>query len=333
MTPLFWNSASIQTLKELFLRTHQLKQSTTELARITHWAGHLSALGLPTDSRLSLNGLPTHIFGGYFYNFSTEVPQASAIDLALKEGKAEGAAQWLVPTIRSGQGGEALRERGFVPVPCFVESALQLKGSVEETLREAISSKRVRELNRMGRKVANRFTMSFYRGDELKSKPEIVTTAAALHALNTEKYTSATNFYPREALQFLVDSPLGPELVIGIRTDRENGQAVQVVLCFQRGEELYYLAQGIDHERVLKEFDLYTASYLDLYAFAEQCNVTKIFFGRGKHPQKARLGANRFFLLEHWVKPADSRGHEELDRIKVLTLAQLGPELPEFLSH
>jgi hypothetical protein len=199
---------------------------------------------------------------------------------------------------------------------------LEISGSVDDTLRASLGSRRFLDLQRITRKAETFAKVAFYTKDELAQNPEMIAIAGQLHAENAKKYGHPFNMYDAAALQRILDSPLGEHLVIGLVADTATAKIVQVILALvdkARGH-VFYLAQGAVHEEIPSNINLYTASYLWIYRYAESIGAKTIFLSRGMHEAKRRMGANKWILLNNWLYS------ENPETLAVISLARAQAE-------
>lgn len=306
--------------RELFLDAHSIEKPVIELDRIVHWKAHMRMIGR-VESKLSKR--KALFFGGYLYNFSTPPIGAEEITQAIEYGRENGAEIVVVPTVRDVDDCGGLEDAHFKRVPCFIESVVEIDGAVFDDVRARIGGKRYREMLRRDRAVSDEYEMSLYKGSELRENDELVQLVADLHNENIKKYSYPTNFYSKSVIKRLSESSLADGVIVGIRSRRSDSYPVQVFIwLFSRERsELYSLVQGIRHEDVPRKHNLYVAAKCDLYRFAESKNVKKIYCGRGNQLEKYRLGANKFYLLNHWIYSEDKDLLAEAETISERTRA------------
>lgn len=298
---LFATAENIALFRELLIGKLGWNEPCGPITQIPQWAGFTRSIGM--SEALAPHFGMTYLDGGYFYNFHNDAPNEQALIHTLENGKAAGAHSWLVPTVADNCDAAALRKAGFAPLPAYVESALVIEKTLESTLRNTLGSRRLLDFQRITRKAETIFEVEFHLAPSLISNPHLIDLAGDLHSENAKKYGHPFNMYDAVALRRILDSKLGKSLTIGFVRNKANQEPVQVILAlwdFER-KQLHYLAQGLRHDHVPGSINLYTASYLWLYRFAETLGAQKIFLSRGMHEAKRRLGANTWALLNNWV--------------------------------
>ncbi len=287
--------------QEIFRRLLELKVATGHLSQIPQWKGFLSSLGL--DSLEVSCFEKAHILGGYFYNFHNPPPDVSSTD-RFKTGT------WVIPTVPDSESCNQLRELGFESAPAYIESSLEIRDSLEQTLRKNLGSREYLNLMRIVRKAEQFYSVHFYNAEALNQDTELLEKASELHSHNATKYNHPYNMYDVPALKALLTSSLRDYFRVGFVRDKISGEAVQVIFLLideQRGH-VFYLAQGIAHAIVQPSINVYTASYCWVYRFADSNQCRVVFLSRGMHTAKKRLGANQFVLLNHWLRSDSTDG-------------------------
>jgi hypothetical protein len=314
-TSLMETREALDLFRTILLEKLGIRVPIVLLKMIPQWQGFLKSLGVETGA---LSQLPTQLLGGYFINFSTPVPAPDDVRQTIAES---GAKQFVVPTVRAEYTG--LLDLGFVALPAYIESAIFLQGSLEATLRNGISARRYLDLRRITRNAEKDYEIQFYEQAELLANPDLIDVAARLHEHNVEKYGHSINIYDAASLNLILHSPLGRHLVVGITRERNTQTPVQVLIALLDSErqDLFFLVQGIDRKTVSTDVNLYSASYLQLYRFAETRSVQRIFLARGKHLEKKRLGANQFFVLNNWIRTESDACLAELAKLRRLAVA------------
>lgn len=309
--PLVETPEARRIFQNLFLELYSISEPIIRLDRIMHW---VRRFGIETPN---LDTTPTLVLGGCFYNTSTPVPTSSEIAEYLEVGRTKDVHQFLIPTIRNNAATDALKAHGFQPIPWFIEAIYEIQNGVDDDLRSQLGGKRFREILRLVRMAERDYELEFYTLEQIRTDPSILKTTAHLHACNVSKYGHAMNFYSYSILKHIAESPLGENLLICIRKDKETQQPVQtsISLIDQRRSQMYQLVQGTDREKVIKGHNLYLADTYDLYKFAENHGILEINLGRGGQQEKIRLGANRFILLNNWVANLKSDINEEVSAL------------------
>jgi hypothetical protein len=295
----------LKEFRALFLETYDLREPVVPLERVVHWQAQMETLARAAGTTATTLGrVPTLVFGGYFYHFSSPPPDRGMIEAALAEGRRLGARQWLVPTVPEEAETSALHEAGFCPLPAFVESTFEWEGELDDSLRAVVGSDQLRRIRRHVRRAAERYPLRFYSADEIGAQPDLIPTFAHLHGLNLKQHGLSGNFFSASVLRALLASTLRPHFAAGLRVGARDGLPVQVLLLLTDRSEaaLYGLVQGIDHERVAHDVNLFVASCYALYRHAAGLGLRRVRMGRGGVEEKRRLGANRHRLLCHWIR-------------------------------
>jgi CelD/BcsL family acetyltransferase involved in cellulose biosynthesis len=299
--PLVESPAALVAFRSLFCQLYGIDAPELPLDHILHWVDVARSLGLAEND---VGRARARVFGGYFYNVSTLVPADAVIHDELQAGLAAGVEQYLVPTVRPALDTTTLETAGFVAVPWFVECVFEIEDGVDADLRRRVGRSRHQGILRIGRRARDRYPVTRYEAAELRRTPAVLETAARLHACNVDKYAHALNFYRGDLLRTMLSGPLGDHLVVSLRHDEHDGRPVQVSISLADRDagQFHWLVQGIDHEHVEPGHNLFVAEAHDLLLWAETRGATVVDFSRGGVQQKARLGANRFFVLDNWVK-------------------------------
>lgn len=323
IAPLVETPEAIRVFQNLFLELYSIQEPILPLERIMHW---VRRFGIETPN---LDTTPTLVLGGFFYNTSTSVPTASEIEEYLEIARKKNVYQFLIPTIRNNTATKRLESHGFQKIPWFIEAIYEIQNGVDEDLRSQLGGKRLREILRLVRMAERDYEVEFYTLEQIRTDPSILKTTAHLHDCNVSKYGHAINFYSYSILKHISESPLGENLLICIRRDRETQQPVQTSISFidKSRSQMYQLVQGIDQEKVKRGNNLYLVDTYHLYKFAENLGIREINLGRGGQQEKLRLGANRFILLNNWVANFKSDINEEISALVRRAREVLG--LPE----
>lgn len=300
--------------RRLFLEAHGIEEPVLELNRIVHWKAQMDMIG---GGQSILGKKKALFFGGYIYNFSTPPIGAKEIAQAIDNGEKYGADLLVVPTVRDVDECNELEKAHFVRVPCFVESVMEIDGGIYDDIRKRIGGKRYRVMMRKHRVISDEYEIVLYREKDLRGNDELIRLAAELHNENIKKYSYPTNFYNEDVINLLLDTSLSDNLIVGVRYRQSDLYPVQVMIWLYSSEcsEVYSLVQGIRHKEVPIKHNLFVAGICDLFRFVESNNVDKIYFGRGNHLDKYYLGANKFYLLNHWLYSEDKDLLAEADAI------------------
>jgi len=310
--------------RELFMTGYNLDKPVALLESIVHWQAQMQYIQR-TDT--SLGRYQTFLFGGYFYNFTTPALSPLEIQTAISEATQYNAAQVLVPTIRDTDDCSGLVDAGFQKIPCFIDVAFDLENGVDADLENRVGNKRMREIRRIHRKANKEYELKIYEGkDQLTD--EVLQLASELHNYNALKYKHPVNFYNLTVLKELRNTALARNTLIAFWCNRITGKPAQVNVCFVSAEhgEIYYLVQGINQAEVSEGQNLYVASIYAMYLLASERKIGRVYLGRGSHEAKAKLGANRFYLLNHWIKSDDTLMKNEIDTIARLSMTALSLE-------
>ncbi len=305
------NPAALQVFRKMFLCAYGLSEPVLPLGRIIYWESQMERL------RQRFGRAPTGpgqwkvlLAGGYFFNFSSPVPPASALHPALSAAAHAGVERVLVPAVIDAPDAAAIAV-GFHGVPCFTEAWVEFgERSVDEHLRAQLGGRRYRDLLRVTRKAHDAYDWQLYDGAALRSAPEVCARIADLHALNLQQHGLCLNFFTVPVLDTMLSSMLAPSVRAIVRHDRRTGQPVQMILTWvdAMGGDVYVLAHGIDHDRVPRDQNLYRAMFVELMRRGQDEGAGRVFLGRGSPAEKRRIGANRFRLLYHWMHGPDPDG-------------------------
>ncbi len=282
---------------QLFRKLYGVSGSILPLGQLLHWRNRL---GIATPE---LDAIPTFVFGGYFYGFSSPVPEQAELSEVSRLVLGKTAGQILVPCVREGVNVDALVAEGFQKLPWFVESVFEIDKGVEADLASRVSRNQRRDILRLTRRSEEQFELQLFEGEALRQNPWVFAKAAELHAHNLTKYSHALNFYSQEILTLLLHSGLAEHLLIALRKDK-NGEFVQASVNFidRPRKQLFLMVQGINRDLVPPGQNLYLAETYQLYQFAQKQGIQEVYLGRGGQEAKQRMGANRFHLLNLWIK-------------------------------
>jgi hypothetical protein len=286
--------------KELFEALYGLTEPLLPLANVLYWIDVVRRLGV---AGTSVDQATTCVFGGYFYNTSTRVPTVAEVEEHLAFGRAHGATQFLVPTVRNAADTEPLRSHQFRPLPWFVECIFELRQGLKADLNARLGRHRARSIERVAEKAEVQYPARSYQRADIEADSNILDIAAALHECNVHKYGHTRNFYSAPILRRLFASTLGQYLLIRIRRNVDTGEAVQasISLIDRNRGQLYWLVHGIARKGGGPAVNLFVAEAFELLAYAERDGIQEINLSRGGQQQKLCLGANRFNLLNNWV--------------------------------
>ena len=309
--PIMDRPSTLAFFRKLFDDTYEVGRPLLPPRRILHWIDMARAFGV---DNLALHDRPTWVFGGYFFNTSSPVLSPETLELELERGRAFGAEQFLVPTVRDESDCASMRSLNFRPYPWFVEAIYEVRDGVDRDLQDHVGRRRHKNITTLWDRANMDYIVIKCLGSELRLRPGLLDQAAELHGRNIEKYGHEINFFDAEKLRTLLDSPLGDYLLICLRSDKKSGVAVQasISLVDSDSSEMYQLVQGIDHSLVRPGHNLYIADTYELYRYAEDCGIKTINLGRGDAAGKRRLGANRFNLLNNWLLASEANDSSEL---------------------
>jgi hypothetical protein len=319
----FHGEASQTFCRRLFLRCMGLTEPVLEPDRLPHWKAHMDFLrehGVPGGSPLGQS--LTRFFGGFFYSPTTPALARSVVDAEQQAAAQDGIAQCLVPAVGATEDTAALVEAGFRPLPFTVASVFEIEAGVEPDLRRRLGPHRFREVLRAVRRASDQYDGFYADAAELEANGPLLATAIQLHARNIEQYQLPSNLFHAGVWADLLTGPWRPHLRVAFHVDRHSGAPVQamILLLSEATGDLYLLAQGIDHSRVPRSQNLYTAAVYKHLCYAEARGVRRIHLGRGMYDVKSRLGANRFTLLNHWILSSLPGWRSEVERLGQLTL-------------
>lgn len=307
---------SRRAFKRLFLEAYGKQDPILQLREIVHWAAVKTSFDV---EELEIDHLPTFVFGGYFYNTSTPSPDHRELSEALVEGRALGAAQYLIPTLRSELEQSLLREFDFFPVPWFVESIFELeRGDLDETLSDRIGAKALRALLRVVCRAREQYEFSWHDAATLQLNPSLLRESSSLLQMSGSKYCHSIDLYSERTLSELVRSPLGTNLLIGLRRDKHSRKAVQTVICLldRARSHFHALMCGRDYSVSSTGQNLYDSMYYEMYQLCESLGVQSVYLGRGNPALKRRLGCNRTRILWNWLKSEHPNARDELEHLR-----------------
>jgi hypothetical protein len=314
-SPLVERPGSLEIFRDLFCSLYGLDEPVLPLRNVAHWYDRVRSLG-SVDHEIHTK--PTAVMGGWFYNISTPAPSRATLESWLAEAQSKGVSQGLVPTVRRQYSAEALAEAGFVGVPWFIEAECTIQEGLDKDLRARLGRDRHDGIRRIARRAEKLYPATYHRGTDLGKHPELVESVAGLHACNVRKYGHAANFYDAALLRRLIASPLGEHVLVCIRRQRGSERAVQASISLLDRDcgQLYWLAVGIDHDQVDPSANLFVADGYGLARLAEREGATTVNLGRGNPTQKRRLGADRFYVLQNWIRADSPSATAELLRLK-----------------
>ncbi len=297
---------ALAVCRALFTCAYGVARPVVAPRRVVHWQAQQQALEQMAGAALALPwcAAPTLVAGGYFYNVSTPPPGAAEVAAMLEEAQAAGVEQVLVPTVPRGADTAALEQAGFRRVPGLIEAWVEPgPGDVETALREILGGHGYREWCRLQRRADAVSRVDVLEAGALLREPGLVSEVERLHALNLARHGLTVNIFSAPVIRALAASALGPALRVLLRRDLE-GRAVQMmaVLAPPGGEAWYCLVQGIDHAAVPLSQNFYRATVLDCLRAARAAGARRVYLGRGGAAAKRRLGANRFRLLDYWLR-------------------------------
>lgn len=323
----FHEEANQTTCRRLFLRCMGLTEPVLELDRLPHWKAHMDFLhehGISGGT--PLGQASTRLFGGFFYSPTTPAPTRSVIEAEQQAAARDGSAQCLVPAVGASEDTAALVEAGFQPLPFTVASVFEIEAGIETDLRRRLGPHRFREVLRAVRRAAEQYDLLYAGAAELEENGYLLATAIQLHAQNVKQYELPSNLFHKGVWADLLAGPWRHYLRVAFHVDRRSRVPVQAMFLLLSAAtgDLYLLAQGIDHGQVPRSQNLYTAAVYRHLCYAEGQGIRRIHLGRGMHDVKSRLGANRFTLLNHWMRSSLPGWHPEVERLGQLTLSAMG---------
>ena len=240
---------------------------------------------------------------GAFYNTWTPAPSRPALEQSLREAQEQRCAAVLVPTVRSEA--TAFADERLVRIPAYVESAIEFGNDLAESLRSSIGSRRYLDFRRLARRTESSCDVRFVRATD--AAPEFLDDVARLHGLNARKYGHPIDFYDRDVLDWLRQGPLSTSLHLALVTRRSDNRPVQAMIVIDDAatKSVAFLVQGHEESDELRPLHLYSYAYWSMYEWAAARGRERVFLARGKHEDKARLGANRFWISENWIFSED----------------------------
>ncbi|MEO7261932.1 MAG: GNAT family N-acetyltransferase [Jatrophihabitantaceae bacterium] len=322
IAPFVQQPVALRAFRDLFTSLYGLREPVLPLRDVLQWYDGVRRFGAADHE---LHTIPTAVVGGWFYNTSTPAPTHPAVAEWVAEAHRAGVGQVLIPAVRQAATDSVLDGSGFVGMPWSIEAECAFESGLDAHLRRQLGRDRHDGIRRIVRRVEQRFHARHYFASELRQHPTLIDTVARLHGCNVRKYEHAANFYSAPLLRQLLDSAIGDHLLVCVRYDAENGSPVQtsISLLDRSSRQLYWLAVGIDHDQVSPDVNLFVADYHGVAALALEHGIRTINLGRGNPTQKRRLGANRFHVLQNWVRASSPNATKELARLRVLSTAAL----------
>lgn len=310
-------------LQKLLLEKLKAPTPAISTAQVPQWAGMVKQLG----SSDNLGELRVWLSEGAFYNTWTPAPSRVTLERALGEAHANGCVAALVPTVRQSE--STLTDDRLVRIPAYVESGIEFGNDLAGSLRESIGGRRYGDFRRLALRTEKECDVRFVRASE--AAPGFLDEVARLHGLNAKKYGHAIDFYDRFALEHLTRGPLRTSLHVALVTRRSDDRPVQtmIVLDDPESRSVAFLVQGHEEGDELKRLQLYSYAYWSVYQWAAQNGRERVFLARGKHDDKARLGANRSWISENWIFSEDPSVLERARRLaeaggRIITLPSPG---------
>jgi hypothetical protein len=322
VAPFVQQPVALRAFRDLFTSLYGLREPVLPLCKVLQWYDGVRRFGAADHE---LHTVPTAVVGGWFYNTSTPAPTQPAVAEWLTEARRAGVEQVVIPAVRRAATDSVLERSGFVGVPWSIEAECTLESGLDAHLRRQLGRDRHEGIRRIARRAEQRFHARYYFASELRQHPALIDTVARLHGCNVRKYEHAANFFSAPLLRQLLDSPIGDHLLVGVRYDAGTGSPVQtsISLLDRSSRQLYWLAVGIDHDQVSPQVNLFVADYYGVAALAHEHGIRTINLGRGNPVQKRRLGANRFYVVQNWVRATSPDATRELARLRVLSSAAL----------
>lgn len=186
-------------------------------------------------------------------------------------------------------------------------------------------------MRRLHARAEKGYTLKRYRAFELLSEPKVLIAASDLHNKNILKYGLPVNFYNEKILTLLAQSHLQEHFRVWMHFKNSGGAPAQVMILLEdpADKAIYYLIQGIDETQVDKGDNLYVAAVFEVGLYAQEKGYKTVWLGRGNAEKKQKLGANKFYLLNHWILPPHSSqtAKEELEKIAKASEKLLAPTL------
>jgi len=286
---------SLEIFKEMLLSTLNIKEPIVQLKDIPQWVGFLKSVGVKNTP---LDDCSTFLSNGYFYNFSSRTP-INKLDINHE------AEIHFIPTLRDECNASILETQGFIKIPSYIESCLEIVDSLDFQLKHSLGNKRYKDIKRLTNKGRKCYPIIFYDWQDIQGNNCLLNAFAKLHEYNSFKYNHNYNLYNYDALKKLFESHLKKNIFIGLRYDKENSRYVQgfIFLVGQKYSDIYLLAQGSNIDMIQNGNNLYVAMLYELFNFAYSRKIFSIYLGRGSELNKRKIGANKFFLLNNWIKP------------------------------
>lgn len=312
-------------LRDLLLQKLNAPTPAIAMTQIPQWGGMCKQL----CAKDNLGDLRVWIAEGAFYNTWTPAPSVARLEETLAVAKRNDCAAVLVPTVR--QSSSSLEDERLVRIPAYVESAIEFGDDIATSLRETISNRRYADFRRLALRTEKECDVRFVKASVAGAG--YLDEVARLHGINAKKYGHPIDFYDRPALERLKNGPLEMSLYVALVTRKSDDHALQTMIVIDdpRSESVAFLVQGHEEGDELRRLQLYSYAYWSVYHWAAQNDRKRVFLARGKHEDKARLGANRFWISENWIFSEDKsvlRRAEELARLGAAAVTLPAPKEP-----
>ena len=302
---------SLNIFKEMLIDTLKVNKPIVQLKNIPQWMGFLNSIGLKNSK---LDNCQTLLQHSYFYNFSSSIT-----DIDLNSLSNDNSCQiQLIPTIRSANNDSILSELGYVKIPSYVESYLELENSLNCQLLQHLGSKKFRNIIRLTNVGRKHYDLNFYNWKDIGNDNGIIKNFVKLHKYNTQKYNHSHNLFNYDSVNKLFKSKFRKNVIIGLRSNKKNNEYVHgfIFIECRKYSHIYLLAQGSRPNLVSNGTNLYITMFYELFHYAYINNYSKIFLGRGNQLDKKNLGANRFNVLNNWFLCNNNISRENLRQIK-----------------
>lgn len=323
--------SSLGIFKSLLNNHLGTSEAIINLDKIPQWTAFRKLLKLETTP---LCHARTLLINGFFYNFTSPVPNEAELQEAFHIGKEQQVDFYIVPTVRESDDTSILENNGFIKVPFYVESIFEIEKNIDRDIKLRTGSDNFLKIQRYNRRAEQSYSFSVYKNDDLIKDTNLLLDAAQLHEENVKKYNHSIDLYDYNSLISLTYSDLKNNILVVLQNDNNARSvikttisvyeqyylysAVQAFINFfdMDRKHLYIMVQGKKDQLVEVGNNLYVATFYKLFKLAEALGIKEIHMGRGAYKNKKKLGANKFNILNNWVKPANSDNLKHINKLK-----------------
>lgn len=299
------------------------------------WAAFMAAIGLDPRAHASIRHALVECG---FLNVAFDGTDIDERELVAREAaaRAGGADCLMVPCVRTPDC-RPLLEHGYVPVRTFFDCRATIRGRWEDHVRRVCKPRGYLNLRRQMRLLEPHYRTEWMTLGELVRDRALFDRACTIYLKNARKFAHPAIHFSREVMLALADGPYARDFSVAL-THGDAG-LVKLVVCFidPGARYLAFLVQGIDHDAVPPEHNLYNHIYVSIYELMRERGLDVFDMGRGFVEQKLRLGCNVVDPLHTYLKPlhdgarayvARIRGHAETLRLPDRARAYVTPWEP-----